>query len=110
MLRFTFYGLLTLFVAGLIGVAAVILTFYPDLPSTEAIKSVPLETPLRVYTGDGRLMAEFGEKRRVPVTFAETPQIVIRAFLAAEDDRFYTHPGVGSPPGIPHADPLSSTI
>ncbi len=94
MLRFTFYGLLTLFVAGLIGVAAVILTFYPDLPSTEAIKSVPLETPLRVYTSDGRLMGEFGEKRRVPVTFAETPQIVIRAFLAAEDDRFYTHPGV----------------
>ena len=94
MLRFAFYGLLTLFILGLIGVGAVVLTLYPDLPSTQAIKSVPLETPLRVYTREGKVIAEFGEKRRIPVTFADTPRTVINAFLAAEDDRFYTHPGV----------------
>ena len=39
-------------------------------------------------------MAEFGEKRRIPVEYQEIPQSMIQAFLASEDDRFYQHPGV----------------
>lgn len=39
-------------------------------------------------------MAEFGEKRRIPVEYQEIPPQMIDAFLAAEDDRFYQHPGV----------------
>lgn len=72
------------------------LYFYlnPSLPATELLKDVRLQTPLRVYTRDRGLIAEFGEKRRIPVDIEQVPERVIQAFLAAEDDRFYQHPGV----------------
>lgn len=65
----------------------------PSLPSAETLREVELQTPLRVFSRDGRLMAQIGEKRRTPVRFEDVPQIVIDAFLAAEDDRFFEHPG-----------------
>jgi penicillin-binding protein 1A len=40
------------------------------------------------------LIAEFGEKRRTPLKYNQIPRQVVRAFLAAEDDRFFQHPGV----------------
>ncbi len=66
----------------------------PSLPSANTLKDVRLQVPLRVYTRDGKLMAEFGEKRRVPVAWEDLPPRVINALLAAEDDRFFDHPGV----------------
>lgn len=82
---------------GLVGIVAVIAAAYyflrPSLPSAEAMRDIELQTPLRVYTRDGRLMAQIGEKRRTPVVYKEIPDIVIKAFLAAEDDRFFEHPG-----------------
>jgi len=65
-----------------------------DLPSTASIKELKLEEPLRIYTRDGKLMGEFGAERRAPLDYEEFPQPVIQAFLAAEDDRFFVHPGV----------------
>jgi len=65
----------------------------PSLPSAETLREVELQTPLRVFSRDGRLMAQIGEKRRTPVRYEDVPQIVIDAFLAAEDDRFFEHPG-----------------
>jgi len=65
----------------------------PSLPSAEAMRDIELQIPLRVYTRDGRLMAQIGEKRRTPVVYEDIPDIVIKAFLAAEDDRFFEHPG-----------------
>jgi penicillin-binding protein 1A len=41
-----------------------------------------------------KLIAEFGEKRRLPVVIDQVPGMMIKAFLAAEDDRFFEHPGV----------------
>lgn len=67
--------------------------FRPSLPSAEALRDVQLQIPLRVYSRDGRLMAQIGEKRRIPVAYADVPGRVIQAFLAAEDDRFFDHPG-----------------
>ncbi|MET0083116.1 MAG: penicillin-binding protein 1A [Sedimenticola sp.] len=77
-------------------IAAISLYFYlePNLPSTENLKNVRLQVPLRVYSADGKLIAEFGEKRRIPLTYSEIPQPMTDAFLAAEDDRFFEHPGV----------------
>ncbi len=66
----------------------------PDLPSIEALRDVQLQVPLRVYSQDEQLIAEFGEKRRVPVVIDKVPDLMIKAFLAAEDDRFFEHPGV----------------
>ncbi|MBM4195845.1 MAG: PBP1A family penicillin-binding protein [Gammaproteobacteria bacterium] len=65
----------------------------PGLPSANTIRAVPLQTPLRVYSRDGRLMAQLGEQRRMPVRFEEIPDVVVKSFLAAEDDRFFDHPG-----------------
>ncbi len=65
----------------------------PSLPSAETLRNVELQTPLRIYTRDSRLMAQIGEKRRTPAAYDEIPAVVINAFLAAEDDRFFEHPG-----------------
>ena len=65
-----------------------------DLPSTADIKALKLEEPLRIYSRDGKLIGEFGSERRAPVAYADFPPRVIQAFLAAEDDRFFEHPGV----------------
>ncbi|PSF05825.1 peptidase [Marinobacter fuscus] len=66
----------------------------PNLPPVEQLLDVRLQTPLRVYSRDNRLIAEFGEKRRAPITIEQIPTIQLQAFLAAEDARFYTHYGV----------------
>ena len=69
----------------------------PQLPSIARLKDVQLQEPLRVYTHDRRLLAEFGEKRRSPVIIEEVPPLLVKAFLAAEDDHFYDHSGVDFP-------------
>ena len=66
----------------------------PKLPSAETLRDVHLQVPLRVYTREGELLAEFGEKRRTPLRLDEVPERLIQAFLAGEDDRFFEHPGV----------------
>ena len=79
-------------------VAAVIyIRIEPQLPSIEALRDVRLQEPLRVYTHDHRLLAEFGEKRRSPVKIDEVPPLLVKAFLAAEDDHFFEHGGVDLP-------------
>ncbi len=94
MLRFGFYSLLSCFIGGLILSLAVVSYFIPQLPSIEEIREVKLETPLRVYTRQGELIDEFGEKRRIPTDYADTPKMLVDALVAAEDDRFFSHPGV----------------
>jgi len=64
------------------------------LPAIEVLRDVHLQVPLKIYTRDHELIAEFGEKRRSPVAYEEIPPTVIQAFLSAEDDRFFEHPGV----------------
>jgi len=65
-----------------------------QLPDVESLKSMPSPTPLRVYTSDGQLIAEFGALHSTPVTFNEVPPLLIKALLATEDQRFYEHSGV----------------
>jgi penicillin-binding protein 1A len=66
----------------------------PELPDPASLRDVRSQLPLTVYSHDGKLIAQIGEQRRIPVRFEQIPQVVIDAFLAAEDDRFYEHPGV----------------
>ena len=68
--------------------------YYPSLPSIDVLKDVRLQTPLRIYSKDHELIAEFGEQRRSPAPFSDIPKPLIQAFLAAEDARFFEHPGV----------------
>ncbi len=91
-------GLLTLLMLGLtVGTIALVSTYLylePKLPSIDNLREVELQVPLRVYTKNQLLIAEFGEKRRTPLIYTQIPRRVIEAFLAAEDDRFFHHPGV----------------
>lgn len=65
-----------------------------ELPDVKQLHNVQYQIPLRVYTADNQLIAQFGEKKRIPIEIEDIPQQQIHAFLAAEDDGFYTHPGV----------------
>lgn len=66
----------------------------PGLPDVNSLRDVRLQVPLRVYSRDGRLISQLGAQRRIPVAFQDIPQDMVNAFLAAEDDRFFEHPGV----------------
>ncbi len=74
----------------------------PELPDVATLKNVELQTPMQVFSQDGKLIAQFGEKRRIPVTYDDIPQDLIHALIATEDSRFYEHPGI-DPIGITRA-------
>lgn len=74
----------------------------PELPDVATLKDVKLQTPMQIFTQDGKLISQFGEKRRIPVTYDEIPPHLIEALIATEDSRFYDHPGI-DPIGIARA-------
>lgn len=86
--------LFTLFFIGVLSIAAIYFMLAPNLPDAEELRKVKLQIPMRIYSSEGLMMAEFGEKRRIPAEFESIPSQLIDAFLAAEDDRFFQHPGV----------------
>jgi penicillin-binding protein 1A len=85
---------LLLSISGVCVVLGTYLFLAPGLPTAAKIKEVQLQVPLRVYSKQGDLISEYGEKRRKPLKLEETPLLLHQAFLAAEDDRFFEHPGV----------------
>ena len=93
-LRWGVTALFALFFVGVLVVAGAYLYVAPEMPEVDSLRDVRLQVPLRVYSRDGQLVAEYGEQRREPLRFEEIPEPLIQAFLAAEDDRFYIHPGV----------------
>src|SRR5690606_41758139 len=93
LMLFTGFGLAL--VLGL--TAAVIGAYYyvaPGLPQAETIREIPLQIPLRIYSRDGRLIDEIGERRRIVVRYDDLTQYVVDAFVAAEDGRFFEHTSV----------------
>lgn len=94
LLRLLFWATLVLVLIG--GAASVALYFHlsPTLPSTEVLKDVRMQVPLRVYAHDGTLIGEYGEMKRTPLAYKDIPDLMIKAVLAAEDDRFFEHHGV----------------
>ena len=71
----------------------------PQLPDVATLKDVRLQTPMLVYSAEGELIAQYGEKRRIPLTLKQIPPEMVHAFIATEDSRFYEHHGV-DPVGI----------
>lgn len=65
-----------------------------ELPDVKTLRNVQYQIPLSIYSKDNLLIAQFGEKKRTPISLDEAPQQLINAFLAAEDERFFEHPGV----------------
>ena len=80
-------------VGALLG-AFVLALLWPTLPSLEALTDYQPKIPLRVVSAEGELLGEFGEERRAVITIREVPDMMKKAILAAEDERFYQHGGV----------------
>ncbi len=97
-LRSTFKWLAILGVVGCllvaIGVGYLWMKISPELPDVQQLREVQLQIPLRVYTADGDLIAEYGEKRREPIMISEVPESLTQAIIATEDQHFHSHPGV----------------
>lgn len=90
---FKWFLIFSLLLAGIIGIY-VKLVIIPDLPDTRALNDIQLQTPLSVFSKDGLLIAKFGEKKRIPILYADIPQLQVDAFIAAEDKDFFQHSGV----------------
>jgi len=80
--------------AAVLLLALVIVLAYPNLPELGALTAYQPKIPLRIYTAEGTLIGEFGEERRAVVSIAEVPAQLKNAIIAAEDERFYQHPGI----------------
>nr|WP_252738827.1 penicillin-binding protein 1A [Colwellia sp. D2M02] len=77
-----------------IAAIALYLSMRDELPDVNSLKDIQWQTPMQIYTHDGLLISQFGEKKRIPLTLDQVPQQLIDALLATEDDRFYLHFGV----------------
>jgi len=103
--RFIKHLLIFSLVCIILGVTTIVGFYYyvkPELPDVATLKDVQLQTPMQVYSQDGKLIAQFGEKRRNPVKYDDIPRHLIEALIATEDSRFYDHPGI-DPIGITRA-------
>ncbi len=87
-------GLFGLLATGVVILTLIALVLTPTLPSLEDLSGAQLKVPMRVYTADGQLIAEFGEEKRIPVRIEEVPEMLVNAVLAAEDRSFFYHHGV----------------
>ncbi|PUA17573.1 penicillin-binding protein 1A [Glaciimonas sp. PCH181] len=90
-----FFGVIT----GLVAIAALTFGFmlamaWPNLPALDSLTDYRPKIPLRIFSADGVLIGEFGEERRNLVHIQDIPDVVKKAVLAIEDDRFYQHGGV----------------
>ena len=65
-----------------------------ELPGIKQLQNIEYQIPLSIYSHDEVLLAQFGEKKRTPISIDAAPKQLINAFLAAEDGNFYSHPGV----------------
>ncbi len=85
-----------------LGVGAVFWMYSRDLPSHEQLAQYSPKTISRIYSGEGKLIDEFAEERRLFVPISDIPDLVKQAFISAEDKNFYIHKGF-DPIGIASA-------
>ena len=82
------------FVIVAVGVGYYLWTMTRDMPDYAALKNYEPPVMTRTYASDGQLLAEYASERRLYIPIQAVPELVINAFLSAEDKNFYSHPGV----------------
>jgi penicillin-binding protein 1A len=90
-------ALLVISITFVVSITVLIGTYFyikSDLPSVDVLKDVQLQTPMRIFTQDGKLISQYGVKRRIPLTLEQIPEQLKQAVIATEDSRFYIHPGI----------------
>lgn len=94
----TFRFLLWSCFAGFCALALIFSSMYlylsPALPDVQTLRDFRLQTPMRVMSSDGQLIAEYGEQRRSPLRYEQIPALFVSALVAIEDKRFEAHSGV----------------
>lgn len=80
--------------AGAAGIYYLVFIWGADLPDYRQLANYEPPTLTRVHAGDGRLLAEYARERRIFVPIEAIPERVSHAFVAAEDQNFYRHPGI----------------
>jgi len=94
LIKFSLYSTLLTMACATIVSAAIYYYLIPQLPDPETLRGIELQVPMRVYSADDDLIAEFGETKRSPVQYDEIPEVMRNAFVAIEDDEFFSHNGV----------------
>lgn len=82
------------FTAGIAALAALVLIYGNDLPDYKKLATYAPPVATRLYASDGSLLIEYAEERRVFIDFTDMPPQLVNAFVAAEDQNFWTHPGI----------------
>ena len=90
LLNFLFWG----FVVGIASVAVLVLIYGNDLPDYKKLATYAPPVATRLYASDGSLLIEYAEERRVFIDYDDLPKQLVNAFIAAEDQNFWTHPGI----------------
>lgn len=80
--------------AAIAALAALVLIYGNDLPDYKKLATYAPPVATRLYASDGSLLIEYAEERRVFIDFADMPPQLVNAFIAAEDQNFWTHPGI----------------
>lgn len=99
---------LTCILLGIVGFGILYYIFF-QLPSVDDLKTIQLAMPLQIFTQDNKLLAEYGEIRRIPLPYDQIPKPLINAVLATEDQRYFQHPGIDIPGLIRAAIKLAAT-
>ncbi len=89
-----FLAIFSLLITGFLLLGGFIFFIYLGLPDVSTLKNMQLQVPLRVYTRDGNLIAEYGENHLIPVSLDQVPKQLVQGVLATEDQRYFEHPGV----------------
>ena len=82
------------FTAGIAALAALIFIYGNDLPDYRKLATYAPPVATRLYAADGSLLIEYAEERRVFIDYDDVPAQLVNAFVAAEDQNFWTHPGI----------------
>ena len=95
---FSFFGAIFSFVTnglimGVLSLASLFWMYAQDLPNHELLRQYTPPTISRIYSGEGRIIDEFAEERRLYTPIEEIPPLVIHAFISAEDKNYFSHPG-----------------
>lgn len=93
-LTIIFWCVIDIIILAAVGLAILIIHIESELPNVTVLNNVQMQVPLRIFTADNKLIAEYGEKRRIPIPYAQMPKQLVNAVLATEDQRFFEHPGV----------------
>ena len=93
-IRYLFAPLFCATILSIAVITAVYFYYLPQVPSVSELRNTQLNLPLRVYSNDDQLIAEFGEYRRRPITYEQVPDDLRNAFISIEDSRFYSHKGI----------------